>query len=245
MIDVVYKLGIGSKFNNKELKYSLRSLKNFKNLGTIYIVGEKPHWIDKDIVVHIPASDPYAVNKDANLIQKLMLACNDFNLSEYFLNFSDDQLILKPIDFEYFKTPLINNKYLQDVSVPGKKLNRWQKRLKRTFDILKHNKLPYNCYEAHIPYLLNKFEYPKTLMGYDFGNDIGYVGNTLYFNTLKAKCKQITKFDLIRLEKQYTLLELKQLTKDSMLLNYTDSCVGDVLFEYLDGVFPEKSIYET
>ena len=100
MIDVVYKLGIGSKFNNKELKYSLRSLKNFKNLGTIYIVGEKPHWIDKDIVVHIPASDPYAVNKDANLIQKLMLACNDFNLSEYFLNFSDDQLILKPIDFD-------------------------------------------------------------------------------------------------------------------------------------------------
>lgn len=241
--DIVYKLGTGSKFNDDELRYSLRSLSNLKELGNVYIVGHKPKWIQN--VIHIEASDGHITNKDANLINKILIACYNENLSQEFMHFSDDQVLIKPLSVEYFKQPIINNKYLNDVSIPGKKLNRWQTRLKRTFNKLKEFNLPYNCFEAHCPYLLDKTKYPSTLLRYDYGFDVGYTGNTLYFNTLKIKGKQLESNDLLRLEKQYlTINEIKQLALNKNMLNYTDSAINNILFDYLRDLFPVKSMYE-
>lgn len=241
--DVVYKLGTGSKYNDDELRYSLRSLSNFQQLGKVYIVGHKPKWVQN--VIHIPAVDEYSVNKDANLIVKITLACLDKDITQQFLHFSDDQVLLKSIDIEYFERPLINNKYLNDVSVPGKKLNRWQRRLWRTFEVLKKNKLKFDCYEAHIPYLVDKTLFPETLLKYDFGYDLGYTGNTLYFNTLGIKGKMITQFDLCRLEKQTIhVQDIKNQAKDKLILNYTEPAINNVLFDYLRELFPNKSQYE-
>lgn len=241
--DCIYKLGIGSKYQDDELRYSLRSLSNFQQLGKVYIVGHCPKWIQN--VIHIPAVDEYSVNKDANLIVKITLACLDKDITQQFLHFSDDQILLQPIDLEYFKRPLINNKYLNDVSVPGKKLNRWQRRLWRTFEVLKKNKLKFDCYEAHIPYLVDKTLFPETLLKYDFGYDLGYTGNTLYFNTINANGKMIGNFDMLRLEKQQESVQaIQDLAKDKLMLNYTDSAINPALFEYLRQLFPNKSIYE-
>ena len=79
-IDVVYKLGLNPDWGNyEELRHSLRSLCNFENLGNVFIVGQKPDWIQE--VIHIPALDSYKRNKDANLINKLILACSNPLLS--------------------------------------------------------------------------------------------------------------------------------------------------------------------
>lgn len=243
LTDICYKLGIGSKYQDDELRYSLRSLSNFKDLGKVYIVGHKPRWIQN--VIHIPASDPYEVNKDKNLQDKIILACLDKDITQQFLHFSDDQLLLQPIDVTFFERPLINNKYLRDVSVPGKKLNRWQRRLWRTFEVLKKNNLKFDCYEAHIPYLVDKDLYPRTLLKYDTGYDLGYTGNTLYFNTIGAKGKVIEAFDMLRLEKQEESVQaIQTLAKDKLILNYTDSAINNILFDYLKQLFPEKSQYE-
>lgn len=79
MIDVVYKLGNGSRFDDAELRYSLRSLSNFRDLGKIYVVGKKPAWIKN--VIHIPAGDPYKSNKDANIINKIILAATHSDIT--------------------------------------------------------------------------------------------------------------------------------------------------------------------
>ena len=44
-MDIVYILGNGSKFNNEEIRYSLRSLEKFVNFDRVFIVGECPKFL--------------------------------------------------------------------------------------------------------------------------------------------------------------------------------------------------------
>ena len=46
MIDVFYVLGSGSKWQNNEIRYSLRTLEKYgHNVGQVYIVGQRPSFI--------------------------------------------------------------------------------------------------------------------------------------------------------------------------------------------------------
>lgn len=243
VIDVVYKMGSGSTRNNSELRYSLRSLSNFLPLRNVYIVGFRPEWVQN--VIHIPAEDPYKTNKDGNLINKMILATLDKDLSEEFINMSDDQVFLKQCSYEDIKVPYINNKHICS-NTNGARPNRWQIRINRTIEVLRELKLPTDCYEAHIPYLLSKSNYAKVLFQYDYGFDRGYCGNTLYYNTLKVKNKELNSDTLVRLIDQIvdrTVLET--LCDNKQFLNYTDKALNDNLLLYLQRKFPNKSKYES
>lgn len=244
MIDVIYKLGVGSKFEDKELRYSLRSLSNFKDLGNVFIIGHQPNWINYDHIIHIQAQDCYLSNKDANLINKIILACLDNRLSDQFLHFSDDQVLLQQVDKVFFERPLVDNSHISNITGPGKKLNRWQQRLQNTVNKLKERGYQYNCYEAHIPYLIDKNKYPGVLFRYDYGFDRGYCGNTLYFNTTKAHGKDKRECDVARIEKQHSLEQLIKFCDNKLIFNYTDGAINQDLFVFLQKQFPNKSKYE-
>lgn len=245
-VDVVYKLGIGSRFNDAELRYSLRSLKNFLPLRNVYLVGHRPNWVTN--VIHIPAIDAYKNNKDGNLISKLILATVDKDLSAEFLNMSDDQLFLKSCSYEDIKVPYIDNIHIQFVE--GKRLNRWEQRLRNSIVALQQDGLPTNCFEAHIPTLLGKKNYASILFRYPYGEDRGMVGNTLYFNTLKTQGKEGVEQVLARViektiqEREDVREVLRQLCKDKMFLNYSQGVEGEQMFGFLQELFPEKSKYE-
>ena len=241
MIDVVYKLGSGSKFNNEELRYSLRSLSNFKDLGKIYIVGFRPTWIQN--IIHIEALDPFLTNKDCNLINKLILASQDKQITEEFLNFSDDQLLMKSCDHIDFMTPYHDNSLIN--FLPDQKLNRWKTRLKNTITTLQSKGLPSNCYESHIPTLINKYNYTKTVFQYNYPEGQGMCGNTLYFNTIKAQGKPLPENYATRLE---TLIQeiptLESICEGRLHFNYAEASICDNLFLFLHNKFPDRSIYE-
>lgn len=242
-IDVVYKLGSGSNFHNVELRYSLRSLSNFKDLGKVYIVGFRPNWIKLDEIVHIDAEDPYLSNKDGNLINKLILACTDQNLSEEFINISDDQLFMKSCGYGDIAIPMFDNK-LKEFK-PGERIGRWQERLQRTIDELKIKGYKTNCYETHIPCLLNKKQFPKTVFRYDYGAHKGLCGNTLYYNTINSISKEIEKDTLVRIvDPIKDRLSLETMCEGKMFLNYAERAINDNLLLYLQSKFSEKSKYE-
>lgn len=240
-LDVVYKLGNGSRWNNAELRYSLRSLCNFKSLRNVFIVGDLPDWIDLKNTIYIQASDPCPNNKDFNLINKLILATIDDRLSEEFVNMSDDQVFLKECSYEDLKIPFINNEFSK--FPPGVRLNRWQQRLDRTLNLLKENNQTFDCFEAHLPYLLNKKLFAKTIYQYDY--TVGLCGNTLYYNTLKIKGKQVEKDTVVRLvEAIEDRNVLDNLCNGKSFLNYTDKGINNNLLLYLAKQFPVKSKYE-
>lgn len=185
MIDVVYKLG--PKFrcdwdNYEELRYSLRSLSYFKELGNVWIVGSKPDWIKN--VRHVPMVDAFTC-KDSNIINKLIRVCLHEDLSENFLQFSDDQFLLTHCTIQDFMYPVKSNLQFEIENRGVTEYKGWQKQLIDTCVLLHSMDLPFDKYEAHCPYLINKRLYPGTMIKYSF-EDQKLCGNTLYFNTIGA-----------------------------------------------------------
>lgn len=240
-IDVVYKLGTGCDWGDfDELRYSLRSLSNFKDLGKVFIVGHDPFWTKN--VIHIPSTDSYRSNKDGNLISKIILACTHEDLSEQFINFSDDQFLIEPVTKQDFEFPIIENKHIEFGS--GKKINKWQRRLRRTIEALKEKGHRYDCYESHVPVMLNKSDYPTILFSYPYGEDIGMCGNTLYFNS-KGIVGRKNRVIMSRLDRKFSSQsELKRFIGKAKFLNVVGRHVNETFKQYLKNKFPKKSVYE-
>ena len=116
-------------------------------------------------------------------------------------------------------------------------------RLKNSIAILKEKGFEGNCYETHMPTLYDKKSYPKTILQYSWGEGFGMVGNTLYFNSIKAKNRNIEKLDLLRI----TNIEsnIKRLNdNDFMFLNISSKVCVKEIKEFLQNKFPEKSNFE-
>lgn len=176
-IDVVYTLGDGSKWEDNELRYSLRSLeKYFEDIGDVWIVGAKPPWLQN--INHIPFPHNYRSNKDANLISAMIRVCLEKELSTNFVFMNDDQCLLSPMKKEDFKPY-----YIRDLSKTVEwEETRWQRRLKRTFEKLQSENKPGYHLDAHIPDMYDKTKCPEVMLNYDYGTDNGYTINTLYLN---------------------------------------------------------------
>lgn len=240
-IDVVYKLNDQSHHDNQELRYSLRSLSNFTHLRNVYIVGFKPDWVKN--VIYIPMDDHYTLkNKDANIINKMIVASTQRDISEWFINISDDQIFLKETSAAYFTIPVYNNNILTSENHYLAN-NYFYQRLKRTVDILAERKLPHNCYETHAPYLLNKYDYPRSVMQYDYQHGLGLCGNTLYFNTIREAGQPKQGINhCYRLQKKED-----KITEDInkfQFLNFNNNTETPELFDFLQDKFPKKSNYE-
>lgn len=104
MIDIIIPLGKGGhKFGDIELKYALRSIeKHLTGYGDIYLVGERPEWINTNKVYCIPARDT-PLRKQFSLMSKLLMACMNERISQDFIYFHDDHYLLKPLDVSEIK----------------------------------------------------------------------------------------------------------------------------------------------
>lgn len=243
MIDVVYRIGQKCEWdtNYSELRYSLRSIEeNFTDLRNVYIIGNKPNWLINVKHIHIP--DCYKSNKDANLINKVILACTDINLSDDFLQMSDDMYLLQKVNKDFFEIPYIDNNHVR--FVPGVRLSRWKNRLKRTVDLLKSASYRSDCFEAHVPYMINKHLYPKTLFRYDYGFGDGYCGNTLYFNTIHKQGQIINSLIALRIASFTDINFIKENTVNRFFFNFDANSLNNDIKLFLSSRFDKKSSFE-
>lgn len=90
---------IGSRHNDLELRYSLRSIeKNLSGFDRVFIAGETvPDWLTN--VVHLPIKDDPKRVPDWNIMNKVS---NADGISENFLFINDDHFIMKPYQVETF-----------------------------------------------------------------------------------------------------------------------------------------------
>jgi len=242
-LDIVIPLGMeGMGWDDNELKYALRSIeKNFKDLGQVWIIGYKPNWLVN--VKYIQAFDPYKHNKDANLINKIILACQQDELSEQFLFTSDDHFIMKPVDASWFDRPLMDNSQMKFDR--NKKLNRWQQRLVQTEAACLARSRPSNCYEAHVPYKFNKRLYPHFMLQFDYGEGLGYTLASPYFNSVQLEYQEPEENTVARVNhKVQSREELDGLVKDKMFFNYSTVAFDDTIKTFLAERFTEKSKFE-
>lgn len=237
-IDVVIPLAAGSRHDDAELRYCLRSLsRHFEELGQVWIVGHCPKWLHN--VRHIPADDPSRV-KDANILAKIELACREPDLSERFLFVSDDQVLLRPLHWDQ-----LGPYFWDDLSRRTAWNTRWLKRLRATRDWLGSNGHPALHYDTHVPVPMEKRAFldlaDRGRVSWTEGD--GVCVNTWYFNQIAVPSRQMGARKAT-VEAARSAQELRGQLAGRWFLGFNDTGFTPELRVLLDGLFPEKCRFE-
>jgi len=244
IVDVVYPLSAESPWDDNELRYSIRSLqKHFRNLGKIFIIGYLPDFIEPDDynIVHIPFPDSYTENKDANLIAKLLRACQEESLTDEFLFMSDDQYMMQDVYAEhmvpFYSVKLAERRYRTN--------NKWERRLQRTYQTLKARGIEGYEYDTHAPVIMQKTLFMEVMLSYDWGATPGYCINSLYFSHVLSTHKQ-RNGEVVRVtntkEDRAALVER---IADAYYLNHNDIALRGAVKDIIEDKFPEPSPFES
>lgn len=242
-IDVVYVLGSGSKWNNTEIRFSLRSIcKNLKNFRNVVIVGERPDFLQG--VVHVPADDIFNPNEnaDGNIITKVLAACNDERVSDDFLFINDDHLVLQPMNVE--DVPPLHKGDMMTFDSKYWESPFWRKRLKRTMQVLVMEHYPAMHYDCHTPILFNKRAFKEVVSRFNYQEGIGYTMKSLYGNLVyKDNGLELTTEKKV-IFKRYTLKEIYERLQGAMFMSFNDDGLNDSLRWWLIENFSSKCRYE-
>ena len=141
-MDIFYVVGTGSKWNNNELKYSLRSLEQFgKNIDNVYIVGHKPSFVN-DNVKWISVSDiGYPSVNHWYKVRKFFMETNIEN-AVYMM---DDVFFTKEVDFNNY--PFYQKGQLKYYPKP----NNYRTSINNTKHVLEGLGKPITNFEVHCP----------------------------------------------------------------------------------------------
>lgn len=103
-MDAIYLCRQGS---NEELRMSLRSLRNYRNLDRVWIFGGCPDWVTNVEFIHIPQ----VRNKHRHTNRSMHAACTNPDVSDPFIYMNDDQYFMQPID----EVPTLNRGTIREV----------------------------------------------------------------------------------------------------------------------------------
>lgn len=242
-IDVVYVLGTGSRWNDNELRFSLRSLeKNLKEFRNIYVVGECPEFLQN--VIHVPAVDIFepAINADGNIIEKVLVACEREELSDDFLFINDDHLVLQPVAAA--DVPALHHGDMTTYTPDYWVLNYWRGRLKRTMQVLMEHNYTTLHFDCHTPIVFNKHLFPEIMGRFNYSEGIGYTMKSLYGNVMYPDGEFLTD-QKKKIFSNYRLDEIRRLLSGPMFMSFNDQGLNQALKWWLVDTFYERSRYET
>lgn len=229
--------GIASKMmecgNRLELEYVVASMYKFCSswLGRIFVVGSEPPESLKDKVIHVPCDDPYTHCKDANIIHKILFACENIpDLTEDFVKASDDQIVTCETSYEDL-VPRIVRRYsdwTEEQWNRNRRMDIWHDNLWLTLHLFDTSK----CYfaEPHIWAPFNKHRYIEMCNKYNWRKSRACIDNTLYYNFIDYP--PIDQFDHLHLsrreaQKIIPTLRIKDLPRH---LSWTDSAFVEKRF---------------
>lgn len=229
-MDIVYTLGRGSKHNNSELKYSLRSVeKHLKGYDRIILVGECPHWIRK--VIHLPYPDE-TNRPDYNIMRKIEFVCDYWNsplrLSSNFLFMNDDHYFLS--DFHCDTFPNFAKGDLEKMMPKGG--GEYTLRLQTTLSALKAKGCTTHHFDIHTPIVYNKALFLQTMRKFNWDTQT-FVIKSLYGN--------INNLEPTYMPDKKTCV-VEQLT-DAKIFS-TPDVIPNPMAQFLKSTYPYPSIYE-
>jgi hypothetical protein len=234
-MDIVIPLASASG-DNFELRYALRSIEKYlTGHNRIFIVSDVlPYWAQN--VLLIKAQDPHKHNKDANIIDKVRKACTQImDLSDTFLFWSDDQVLLKPCKCSDI-TPVYST--LTPAFEPE---TTWRKRLKNTVDTLAKKNKAGTHWDAHVPQPFNKKLFIEITESVDYAQVPGYAINTLYFNM--SDTKPVVQKDTVKctVEDKMDLFKFHELVREMRWLGYNDMGWTHCVKTYLERVLTKSN----
>jgi hypothetical protein len=175
--DLVVPLGTGSA-DDEELRLALRAWQRHAPwLRRVWIVGRRPAWLaTSDRIRHIECQDTHTTNKDANLIDKVLLVCREPDLSARFIYASDDQLPVRDID------PGDVRAYHTGEGIPAERPGRWHARQRRTYAWLAEQGRPTRHFDGHLPIPVDRDEFARVMAGVPYQETPGLLVKSTYLN---------------------------------------------------------------
>lgn len=239
-MDIVYILGNGSRWNNNELRYSLRSLEKHFPHRNIFIVGEFPYWLRN--VNHIDVNDafPYSDGgKLRNAVRKIRAACKDERISDQFVLMNDDFFFLEnATEIKPYSLGTMQNTIDRHVTHKG----YYYEALVRTKRYLQNCGIENpTCYAIHYPIVYDKKKFLEMTDGLDL-MQAGYAIRTIYgnlFNIGKVERKDV------KISSESALMDFLQAEDKGDFLSTGDGIALHSRFqEWIDFRFPDQSKYE-
>lgn len=238
--DILIPLGTGSKFDNIELRFCLRSIEmHLLDIRNIFIIGECPAWV-KNCFRIFCEDKPGVINRAYNIYKKIMLGCSNPDLSENFLFLNDDHFLLK--DFEAADFPYLHRGPI----IPHRIGNEAQERqMSNTVKMLKNVVDESYDYDIHCPIVYNKEIFSKMLADL-LWPEFGYGIKSLYGNSVakailkNSFCEDLKFSEPLSKRNIYKALE----GKDWFSVSDKTLRLGEMQ-EVLQELYPSPSKYET
>lgn len=180
-IDVVYILGDESRWDDREIFYSVRSVeKHLKNYRKIFIVGRKPIFFGPN-VIEIPYQDIFG-NKARNIMAKIRRAATDTRVTGEFILMNDDYFLLEDVDATtypyYYKNTLQKS---VDINCNN---GDYLPHLQATLKLMQAHNLPTKNFDSHYLIRYNKAKFRAVCDKYDWAVSHGFIMRSVYCNTL-------------------------------------------------------------
>ena len=233
-INVLYIVGNGSLYGDKELRYSLRSLDKFgQNVGRLFITGECPDFIDKEKITFLPELDIGC--RSINHWWKVDQTFRKTDIGDRALLMYDDIFFCKPVDLSCY--PWRWRGMLPEY--PEK--SQYRKMLFNTHEWLFKRSYPVFNYCMHQPCIYEKEKFLS--MAETFNDlklsDIGMSVRSLYGNMFAEKDEFQEDLKI-----RATVPDLEKLISDRDCFSIADDCFEGPVEEWLKKKVPEKSRWE-
>lgn len=227
-MDIVIPLGLGSRWNNNELRYALRSAEMYiKDIGEVYILGKAPSWIDNIIEVDLPDISEYPAT---NIFHKVNEFCKIRSTPFLFMN-----------DDHYLQPAFKSTEYYYEGTLQGA-LNKsknilYSNVIENTIEVLTHDE---KYFDVHTPIKYDPFIF-RTLVGCeDWSKRWGYLNKSLYCTYMKHNTVEIHDG---KINNPKSINELIFFADDKVCLSSGNE-INDVFKKYLQLTYPNKSKYE-
>lgn len=238
---IVIPLGSGSRWDNTELRYCLRSIvKHLSGYGDIFLIGDKPDWVQN--VIHIPATDgDMTYDKERNIFNKLMIACRDERVSEEFLMVHDDHYLLKDFvagEFPYYS----DGPFAEQMSISD-----YKHTIANTADFFKYGHI-YNAqhYDVHCPIIFNK-DCAQWLHAINWEKKYGYCIKSCYCTIPEVAQSIIYKREActdLKIRDPFPASKIMELIAGRHWFSMGDKARAGDMLEVLQSLYPTKSPYE-
>jgi hypothetical protein len=236
--DIVYILANASKWQNSELKYSLRSMEKNMDMpiGRIFIVGYLPKFVETREVDHIDVQDNYT-NKLRNAARKIKGACNDRRVSENFILMNDDFFIMKKVsEIKYWSKGSLKGSMTRHRTKKG----YYYTAIKQTKELLESQGIENPTdYEIHAPIIIEKKKFLKIDKKLNL-EEKGLLFRSIYGNLTGAKRDVVPDIKIFNIGAKGM-----EKYKDYKIISTGNKVVLDPKFQrWIMGKFKKISKYE-
>ena len=252
-MDIAYIIGPGSKWDDNELRYSLRSIDRYGlGIDNIWIIGYCPDFIDQTKVNYIPMQDRPGRAPAQNVFFKIRYLMESPITPDKIIISSDDHFFIRQVDFDHWPIFFKGFEMPTHASVGSGKFGdrRYTQCMADTRDIMDQLGLGTVYFEGHTNKLYDKraWSWLKKRHAFDLilTCSAGLSTNSLMGATMTKVFgyTPIHRTDVKLRDKDLQQHAIRQLLKDTDEFSIYDSAIDAGIDTYLKDLFPDPSRWE-